>query len=486
MADIVFSADDRKLLADLALRLTGSLPDTPTRLESCFTNISRRMHKLSVTTLLSYLQVVDGDPRELAELLSAVTIHHTTWFRELPHFERIKQWAGAAAQRGPVTFEVLSAGCSTGEEVYSLALVLESIRAASPNFDYRVEGWDVDPVSIRNAKACIYPIGVRSAIPDAYSRFLLIGHGKSAGYFTLDKAIRDRCRFRQKSLVEHEAQVERKFHAIFCRNVLIYFTPAQVNDIIRYLMRFLLEDGTLSLGHSESIEAKDFALRNLGNACYQFPKAKSAAVAVESPLRNLRPPDLILVGASTGGTEALVRFLRLMPRDCPPILVVQHIAHAFAQSFAERLASAAGLLLGNPMPGSELRTGHLYMALGDYHLGLRQRGSLEIIDINTGPPQHSVRPAVDYLFLSASKLKTGKHIFAFVLTGMGKDGAKGLLQLKGIGATTFTQDEKSSVVFGMPAEAVALGASTFSGTPEELRAALLEALAKRSRTQNAS
>lgn len=364
-------------------------------------------------------------------------------------------------------------------------MVLESIRLNHPGFEYRVEGWDVDPVSLQNAARCIYPASVRHSIPDEYNRFLLIGQDRSSGYFTLEKSIRDRCRFRQKSLVDNETRVERRFHAILCRNVLIYFTPTQVNDIIRHLLRFLLDGGTLSLGHSESIEAREFSLRSLGNACYQVAPDSAKIAAIEGK-KSLQRPELILAGASTGGTEALIRFLRAMPSDCPPVVVVQHIAHAFAQGFAARLAEASGLQLGQPIRGAELKKSHLYMAFGDYHLGLKQRGALEILEISNDPLQHSVRPAVDYLFLSAAKLKSGKHIFAFLLTGMGKDGAKGLLQLKLGGATTFTQDEKSSVVYGMPAEAMALGASRYSGSPEDLRNLLIEALSQRTRKANAS
>lgn len=116
------------------------------------------------------------------------------------------------------------------------------------------------------------------------------------------------------------------------------------------------------------------------------------------------------------------------------------------------------------------------MAWDDYHIGIKLRAGTLMLETNVAPPQHSVRPAVDHLFLSAALLRTAPHTVAVLLTGMGKDGARGLLQLKKAGAMTLTQDEASSVVYGMPAEAMTLGASSYSGSPEQIRQQINKAL----------
>ncbi len=500
---------ERQVIAELALRLTGSKPESDARLESCIVNILRRMGHLNVRDFNSYLVKVAADPAELGRLVSALTIHHTSWFREAVHLEKIRavalEWARDGSHKAGA-FTVLSAGCSSGEEAYSIGLVLQKVKSECPSFDYRIEGWDVDPVSVQTANRAIYPDAALSSIPASYHGLVLVGSAKTKGMLTLDKAIRDRCSFKVRSLLMPSEAAFLKFQVIFCRNVLIYFKPEMVQSIIYGLLKRLNPGGTLVLGHSEAIEAKTYHLEGLGNSCYRaiaplkvpaVQTAKSASLKVlaskggaalsikKPPIAfsvagenlNLCRPNLILIGASTGGTDALERLLKDMPADCPPIVIVQHIAHAFARSFAERLATVAGLTAGNPHESSQAKRNHIYMSWGDYHVGVRKHGASYILSMSSDPPRHSVRPSVDYLFESASKGEGCDKILVCLLTGMGKDGAAGMLELRRMGAMTCTQDEKSSVVFGMPAEAAALGASQFSGSPEVMRSLLLKAIA---------
>ncbi len=190
-------------------------------------------------------------------------------------------------------------------------------------------------------------------------------------------------------------------------------------------------------------------------------------------------PELILVGASTGGPQALTECLEKLPREnCPPVVVVQHINEAFAKPLAQRLATAASLDLVEPKEGIPLLPGKLYMAHGNYHLGIQKNSDRYTVQISESEKLHGHRPAVDYLFSSAAATKV--HAINVLLTGMGRDGAKGMLELyQNTNSINLAQDEKSSVVYGMPKEAVSLGAVHFQGNLKEIRSVIDQALSIR-------
>lgn len=178
-------------------------------------------------------------------------------------------------------------------------------------------------------------------------------------------------------------------------------------------------------------------------------------------------PDLLLFGASTGGTQVLCSMLKDLPSSCPPVLVVQHIAPNFAEDFAKRLSLASGLPLGEMKHNSIIEQGKIYVPCGDYHLGVARSGANLRLIIDTQDPINSHRPSVDFLFNTAANSRV--NMFAALMTGMGRDGAQGLHLLSRVGAETCAQDEKTSTVFGMPREAIRLGATSFVGTPDEIR-----------------
>jgi two-component system, chemotaxis family, protein-glutamate methylesterase/glutaminase len=177
---------------------------------------------------------------------------------------------------------------------------------------------------------------------------------------------------------------------------------------------------------------------------------------------------LVLMGASTGGTHAIEAVLARLPADGPPVVIVQHMPAIFTRAFAERLDRVCLMKVIEAHGGEELQPGTAYVAAGDRHLLVEQgRHGLKTA-IGRGPLIHSQRPSVDVLFHSAARL-SGVPIVAALLTGMGRDGADGLLALRRAGAQTLAQDEQSSVAFGMPREAVARGGvcrvSTLFGMP---------------------
>ncbi|PQP02005.1 chemotaxis response regulator protein-glutamate methylesterase [Massilia phosphatilytica] len=182
-----------------------------------------------------------------------------------------------------------------------------------------------------------------------------------------------------------------------------------------------------------------------------------------SPLPQLRSPltsseKLIIIGASTGGTEAIREFLMQMPSDCPGILIAQHMPEGFTTSFARRLDSLCKISVVESAGNERVLPGHAYIAPGHSHLLLTRSGANYMTKIEQSEPVNRHRPSVDVLFRSAAQA-AGKNAVGVILTGMGKDGAQGMLEMKNAGAYNFAQDEASCVVFGMPREAIAIGAA---------------------------
>lgn len=167
---------------------------------------------------------------------------------------------------------------------------------------------------------------------------------------------------------------------------------------------------------------------------------------------------IIAIGASTGGTEALKEVLIRMPANCPPIVLVQHMPQNFTKSFAQRLNEICTIEVTEGTENEYLSIGKAIIAPGNKHMEIRRSGSQYYITLLDGPMLFHQRPAVDILFDSVAKY-AGKNAVGAILTGMGKDGAHGLLNMKNAGARTVAQDERTCVVFGMPKEAIALNAA---------------------------
>ena len=178
-------------------------------------------------------------------------------------------------------------------------------------------------------------------------------------------------------------------------------------------------------------------------------------------LPKLRLPVLanriIFVGASTGGTEAIKTFLMGFPANCPPTLIVQHMPESFTATFAARLDGLSQPQVIEAQGGEALAPGVVYLSPGHSHLRVRKAGKNYTTELLKTPPVNRHRPSVDVLFDSAAEW-VGRHAIGVILTGMGKDGAKGLLRMRQAGARTFGQDEASCVVYGMPREAALIGA----------------------------
>jgi two-component system, chemotaxis family, protein-glutamate methylesterase/glutaminase len=192
--------------------------------------------------------------------------------------------------------------------------------------------------------------------------------------------------------------------------------------------------------------------------------AQTQTHAAQKPAPHFNNPlvsteKLVIVGASTGGTEAIREVLVPLPPDAPAVLIAQHMPPGFTKSFAQRLNGLCRITVKEAEHGERVLPGHAYIAPGHAHLVLARSGANYVAHLSDAPPVNRHRPSVDVLFRSAAQ-HAGKNAIGVILTGMGRDGAAGLLDMQNAGAYTLAQDEASCVVFGMPREAIAMGGAS--------------------------
>ena len=213
--------------------------------------------------------------------------------------------------------------------------------------------------------------------------------------------------------------------------------------------------GDMGIQLKEKIRAA--ARTNMSRIAKRVPPVAPPLPTIASALMTTTQ-KLIAMGASTGGTEALKEVLMSMPANSPAIVIVQHMPPHFTTAFAERLNQLCHIEVREAKDGDSVLQGHALVAPGNFHMLLRRSGARYYVNIKDGPRVHHQRPAVDVLFNSVAE-HAGANAIGVLLTGMGADGATGLLQMKEAGARTIAQDEQSCVVFGMPKEAIKLGAA---------------------------
>lgn len=197
----------------------------------------------------------------------------------------------------------------------------------------------------------------------------------------------------------------------------------------------------------------------------------SPAPASFTPLETSQ--KVIAAAASTGGTEALKVFLQGMPKQAPGILIVQHMPPMFTRAYAHTLKELTGLDVREAKEGDRVMAGTVLLAPGDFHMELVRNGAFYAVHLHQRPLMHGLRPSADLLFRSVAK-NAGTNAVGVILTGMGFDGAAGLLEMKQAGSPTFAQDEQTCTVFGMPKEAIRLGAAEKVLPLQELAAAVID------------
>jgi two-component system, chemotaxis family, protein-glutamate methylesterase/glutaminase len=203
-------------------------------------------------------------------------------------------------------------------------------------------------------------------------------------------------------------------------------------------------------------------------------QATPAAAPARRPRIGRATGKVVLIGASTGGVEALKTLLTGLPADCPPILITQHMPARFTTAFANRLNKECEMTVSEARHSDEVQAGHVYIAPGSHHLELARMGNHFICSLSDAPPVSGHRPSVDVLFRSAART-VGAAGIGVILTGMGKDGAEGMLELRSAGAMTLGQDEESSLIYGMPRAAFERGAVVRQHPLSHMADAILQA-----------
>lgn len=469
-----------KKIYALAQALTGMHPDGTYQHAVFLSNIEKRMLFVGVSNLSEYLKIAENDPDEHEQIVSALSIHTTSWFRENPHFV-IFQKIISDSYNKKNTFKMWCSACSTGEEVYSFALILEEFKRFHSDFEYQILGTDIDSVSLNTAKKAVY---LKKNLMDSmqyYKKHVLLGSGTTADYFTFSKSLRNSCRFEQHD-IRRPLESDELFDLVVTRNVLIYFSSALVTEVVGNMLKRLAANGYFIMGHSEYINHLDHSLVLKERSVYQFkPKLFDSPTKEEKENSSLQvgklpaadfSPHLILIGVSTGGPQTLSQILKDMPENCPPVVIVQHIDKNFTKTFCEQLSLVTNLKFGKMQDGAALKKNHFYTALDQNHIAVEYSKGELILKISNAPPLNGYCPSVDYLFLSAAKLKL--PVIAMLLTGMGKDGAMGIKELHNRGAYCIAQSSEDAVVYGMPKEAIESGAIDYIDTAHGIRDHILK------------
>lgn len=209
-------------------------------------------------------------------------------------------------------------------------------------------------------------------------------------------------------------------------------------------------------------------------------KEKAAPERLKAPM--VSSEKLLLLGASTGGTEALREVLVRLPANAPATLIVQHMPGGFTNSFARRLDGLCAVQVKEAEDGERVLPGHVYIAPGDFHMKLVRSGANYQVALDKGPPVNRHRPSVDVLFHSGA-VNAGRNAVGALLTGMGKDGAAGLLEMHQAGSPTLAQNEESCLVFGMPREAIARGGASEILHLDDIAPRLMALVAESGRAQ---
>lgn len=241
-------------------------------------------------------------------------------------------------------------------------------------------------------------------------------------------------------------------------------------------LKSFLEESRYALIHTiKAAYASKSGMKKRGSAAIAKPSVISETAKIDADsILSLKPSTVhtrthtvIAIGSSTGGVQTLEKILPALPEKIPPILVTQHMPPGFTRSLADRLNRLCAISVKEAEHGDKLLYGRVLIAPGDKHMTLKRSGNSYVVEIKDGPKVSRHKPSVDVLFRSCAN-EAGANGLGFLLTGMGDDGAKGLKEMREQGAKTYSQDEESCIVYGMPRAAVEIGASMDALSPIEI------------------
>ena len=441
-------------------------------------------HLTSAAELIHHLETDETTwgPRVAA----AMAIHHTAFFRERTTLSRLDKDVFPDLGQKKGQHRIWCCAVSTGEEAYTLAMLLaERFGPTTARERFAILGTDLVESVLQRAELGRYSAREISGLEVQRKQRWLTPLAR--GQFELNRELRAMCTFRRLNLNSPEWPFRKRFSLVLCRNVLYYFDRRTQRQLLTRLHACVENEGHLVTGVSESVRDLSTPWRTIAAGLHIkeattshplpskpdiVPSSSSRARHKAAPLRQpvtatvstptQRP--VVVIGASTGGVEALVWLVRELPPSFPGGVVVIHIADDYLLPLAQRLNASGTLTVELAGPRTRLKPGTLLLAPGGgQHLLIERWGSELRTRIQTGTNMELHVPSVDALFSTTARA-AGPSAIGVLLTGMGADGAFGLLEIQQMGGHTIVQDEATSVVFGMPRAAIALGAAD-QGTP---------------------
>ena len=277
---MTFSKREEEVIFKLAEDLTGSSQSGSYRKEILISNVKKRIYKLGKNNLIDYLKIVKSNPQELQSLISDLTIHTTSWFRELPHFRVIEKYVTDNREvLKNRKIKIWCSACSSGEEPYSVALYLEFLKLKMGFIEYEIFATDIDQVVVGVGKRGTYSADHLRDIPPEYRSWITVHNQTLPPTFSINESIRKKVVFKRHDLNDNHNIGDGHFDLILCRNVLIYFEPSKLIQIVKDLSDKLIPKGLLILGHSEALNEVPKSLKFVTNSSYRrFDNNDSQAI----------------------------------------------------------------------------------------------------------------------------------------------------------------------------------------------------------------
>ncbi len=299
------------------------------------------------------------------------------------------------------------------------------------------------------------PVVICSALVHKGSKEAMLAYEYGAAEVILKPAVGTK-RFIEESKVIISDAIKSAFQ---CTGKIKQLMPSQV-ELHSQDYRDSMSENSEEKNSAEPVSKRTVFTKPVSTERPAIQPKLTADAVIEKPNPSLvieKTPPVVVVGASTGGTEALKDFLTSLPEQCPGIVIVQHMPEHFTAAFAQRLDGLCKVHVKEAENGDKVENGKVLIAPGNYHTLLKRVGKQYSVEVKDGPLVSRHRPSVDVLFRSAARY-AGKNAIGIIMTGMGDDGAKGMKEMHDAGAFNIAQDESSCIVYGMPGEAVKAGA----------------------------
>lgn len=423
------------------------------------------LKEYGINSFREYHKILAKDRAKIQTLINVVTTNETYFFRETKHFDFLKDIILPYIKYD--TFRCWSAAGSNGAEAYSIAMHLESNLSSYKN--YEIVASDINDHVLKYAKNGIYPIKFAKRIPQKYLQsYCNKGRNEYEGSFKISDKIAKKIDFHHINLMKPISNEIENFDLIFLRNMIIYFEDKDKKTIVENVIKKLKPDGYLFMGHSESLERITNQVKQISPSIYQKIDTHKKISRSDKDWHKKTTQKIVAFGSSMGGLTVIENILPKLKDNCPPILVTQHLSRDLLHSIITKLLKRCSVDLKIAQHNEQLEQGCVYFAPFDKHLKIRKISSgiyKTILSDESKVANH--KPSINVLFNSLAT-ESGVHSIAFILTGMGNDGVKGIENIKKAGGKTYAQDEESCEVFGMAKIAIDQGYIDMIVTPEQI------------------